>query len=72
MLWVYRHVNDVRGHAQWSARKDSILTPARIGSYNVQHRALYEAVNRRDMEGAVSMINAHLGNARADLLGVSR
>jgi len=29
MQWLYRHINDVRGHAQWSARKDKILSPAR-------------------------------------------
>jgi len=69
LLWLYRHINEVRGHAQWSARKDKILTPQRIREYNTQHRALFDALQSRDMEAAVLTIRAHLEKARADLLG---
>ena len=41
MQWLYRHINDVRGHAQWSARKDTILTPERIREYNAEHQAVF-------------------------------
>lgn len=71
MVWLYRHINDVRGHAQWSAHKDKILTPERISEYNVQHRSLFSAITARDMENAVGIMTRHLEEARADLLGVS-
>ena len=70
MVWLYRHINDVRGHAQWSVRKDKILTPERIAEYNAQHRALFSAIESRDTQGAVDIMNRHLEKARADLLGV--
>jgi len=66
---LYRQINDVRGHAQWHAMKEQILTPANIAAYNRQHRALFEALRSRDVEGAVAVITAHLEKARGDLLG---
>ena len=69
-MWLYRSVNEVRGHNQWGWMRDNILTPDRIGEYNLQHRQIYEAVASRDMEGAVASINKHLELARADLLGI--
>lgn len=72
MVRLYRHINDVRGHNQWSARKDKILTIEHIAEYNRQHRRLYEAVATRDMEDAVRTITRHLEKARADLLGVDK
>lgn len=71
MLWLYQHINDIRGHTQWSARKDKILTAERITQYNTQHRALFLAILSRDVEAAVQVINGHLLEARNDLLGVS-
>ena len=71
MVWVYRHINDVRGHAQWSVRKDKILTPERIVEYNEQHRALFAAIESRDTQSAVDIMTKHLEKARADLLGVA-
>jgi len=68
MASIYRHVNHVRGHAQWSAMKDKVLTAARIESYNLQHRALYQALRIRDGEAAVRVIADHLDAARRDLL----
>ncbi|MFQ5955920.1 MAG: FadR/GntR family transcriptional regulator [Kiloniellales bacterium] len=67
---LYRQINQVRGHAQWRAMKDKILTPARIDGYNRQHRALYEALMSRDVETAVRVITEHLEDARRDLLAV--
>lgn len=70
MIWLYGKINDVRGHTQWNAMKDQILTSARISAYNAQHRKLFEAVRSRDMDAAVQTIESHLGEAREDLLGV--
>lgn len=69
MVWLYRHINDVRGHAQWSLRKDKILTPERIGEYNAQHRALFAAIESRDTQLAAEIMTRHLEKARSDLLG---
>jgi DNA-binding FadR family transcriptional regulator len=70
MVWLYRHINDVRGHGQWSARKDKILTPDRIVAYNKQHRALFKAIESRDTQEAADIMRRHLEKAREDLLGV--
>ncbi len=70
MASLYRQINHVRGHAQWHAMKDQILTPDRIAGYNRQHRALYAALLSRDVEAAVRVITAHLEDARRDLLAV--
>lgn len=71
LLWLYRHINNVRGHNQWNARKDKILTRERISEYNQQHRELYTAIASRDIERAVHTITKHLEKARADLLGAN-
>lgn len=69
MVWLYRHINDIRGHSQWSARKDKILTPRRIREYNEQHRALYDAIVSRDVDTAQRVMTEHLAKARSDLMG---
>ena len=69
MRWLYQHINDVRSHSQWRARRDKILTPERIERYNADHRALLEAVEARDIRRAVDTMREHLERARADLLG---
>jgi DNA-binding FadR family transcriptional regulator len=69
MVWVYRQINSVRTHRQWTAMKDKVLTPARIAEYNQQHEALYEAIRSRDVETAVAIITEHLHFARRQLIG---
>lgn len=69
MLWLYRHINEVRGHAQWAARKDKVLTPPKIKQYNQQHRKLFTAISRRDVDEAEKAVREHLETAKADLLG---
>ena len=70
MQWLYRHINDVRGHAQWNARKDTVLSAERIREYNVQHRRLFNAMHARDVDGAVNEITRHLDKAKHDLVGI--
>ena len=69
MLWLYRHINEVRGHAQWTARKDKVLTPQKILLYNQQHRKVFTSISRRDVDEAENAIREHLMQAKADLLG---
>jgi DNA-binding FadR family transcriptional regulator len=69
MVWLYRQINAVRGHAQWGEMKRKILTCGNIDLYNAQHRELFEAIRRRDIGAAVRCIDEHLDKARRDLLG---
>ena len=69
MLWLYEQVNAVRRDTLWNSRKDKVLTPERIAAYNVQHRALVQAIDGRDVEAAVATIGRHLEQARNDLIG---
>lgn len=71
MVWIYREINDVRCHAQWTAMKDKVLTPERIAEYNRQHRNLFETIRSRDVEGAVAIVTNHLHYARRQLLGAA-
>ena len=71
MLHLYQQINAVRGHDQWDAMKNKILTPDEIDEYNRQHRELYEAIKRRDLVSAVRHINDHLEKARQDLMGAA-
>lgn len=70
MVWLYRQINDVRGHALWDGMKDKILTEARIAEYNRQHRELHKALCNRDVDAATRIISTHLEKARRDLQGV--
>jgi DNA-binding FadR family transcriptional regulator len=69
LVSLYRQINDVRTHKQWTAMKDKVLTAERIADYNQQHCSLFEAIRSRDVEGAVAIITAHLHQARRQLLG---
>mgnify|MGYP001235875063 CR=1 FL=1 len=69
LVSIYNRINEVRGHAQWIAMRDKILTSEAIGEYNAQHRALYQALCSRDVDLAVTIAVEHLEKARRDLLG---
>jgi len=66
---MYQQVNMVRLHAQWDRMKKLILSSEKIATYNAQHRAIYEALRHRDVQGAVDQITRHLEMARQDLIG---
>jgi DNA-binding FadR family transcriptional regulator len=69
LISLYRQINEVRAHHQWSAMKDKVLTPERIADYNRDHSALFEAIRARDVDSAVAMITNHLHYARRQLVG---
>ena len=72
LIWIYRQVNEIRGHAQWTAMRDKILTPDCMAEYNRHHRAIYEALRAHDVEGVLRIMNQHLQKARDHLVGVSQ
>lgn len=69
LKWIYRLINDIRAHNQWSARKNHVLTPERIRFYNEDHRRLLDAIRLRDQARAADIITSHLKQAHQDLLG---
>jgi len=69
LVALYRQVNHVRGHRQWNAMKDKILTGARMRAYNEEHRALFAALAARDGDTAARLVTRHLERARRDLAG---
>ena len=71
LLHLYQQINAVRGHDQWVAMRNKILSPEEIDEYNRQHRALFEAIERRDVISAVRHIHEHLEKARQDLMGAA-
>ena len=71
LLHLYQQINAVRGHDQWAAMKNKILLPEEIDEYNRQHRAVFEAIEHRDIASAVRHINEHLEKARQDLMGAA-
>ncbi len=71
LLHLYQQISAVRGHDQWDAMKNKILSQDEIDEYNRQHRALFEAIGRRDPVAAVKHITDHLEKARHDLMGAA-
>jgi DNA-binding FadR family transcriptional regulator len=69
LMHVYEQINVVRSRAQWDAMKQKILTPPQIVIYNMQHRAIYQALRHRDGTRAAELIGQHLEKARGDLIG---
>ena len=68
MVLIYRQINHVRGHAQWRAAKDKVLTRHRMQVYNEVHRAIYENIRDRDPDGCARLIHEHLAVAHSDLV----
>jgi DNA-binding FadR family transcriptional regulator len=68
LVALYRQVNHVRGHRQWTAIKDKILNPERIADYNDEHKALLAALRGRHGDRAASLVTRHLQRARQHLM----
>ncbi len=71
LIWIYQRINAIRTHSQWSERKNDILSAEKIMQYNRQHIELMRLIVRRDRDGAVRTMIAHLNQAKKDLLGSS-
>lgn len=66
--WVYERISEVRRFSQWRSMKAKLLTPERIDAYNLQHRAIYEAIAARHTSEAVAIMKKHLHGVHEDLL----
>ena len=67
LIEIYGRVNRVRGHLHWREIQRQTLTRARIDEYHRQHRALLDAIARRDGELAEQLVRGHLAEAESDL-----
>jgi DNA-binding FadR family transcriptional regulator len=66
---VFHLMNKVREQGEWGALKMKSLTPERRHAYELEHRALVNALKDRDEERARHLIMEHLVRIRHNLLG---
>jgi DNA-binding FadR family transcriptional regulator len=67
---MQRLMNQVRSQETWAALKRRSVTPQRRLQYQQDHRALVEALRRRDLDAACEACTAHLHRVRANMLGL--
>ncbi|MEM0943655.1 MAG: FadR/GntR family transcriptional regulator [Pseudomonadota bacterium] len=71
MRWMMAKMHEVRSHTQWGHMRTVTLTPRIIHEYNLQHRAILDAIRARDAEAADRAMKAHLRTARQSLVEVT-
>jgi len=71
MIWLCKHLNDVRQHQQWCVLKDQLLTTGNVKRYIRQHRTIYNAVLYSDSQLAEQLAIEHLRLVREDLQSIS-
>ena len=62
-------MNDVRSQDEWAVLKRRSATPERRREYEAEHRALVQALRRRDAVQARALCLAHLVHVRQNMLG---
>ena len=68
LVWITRRVNEVRNNTEWSRMRQVTLTEDTIRAYNLQHRAIFEAIRARDADKAARSMRTHLEAARRSLV----
>jgi DNA-binding FadR family transcriptional regulator len=69
VMVVFDAITRVRASSEWGALKRKSVTPERRAAYEVEHRALVDALVDRDIERAREATVAHLLHVRKNLLG---
>ncbi len=67
---MQRLMNQVRSQETWAALKRRSVTPQRRLQYQQDHRALVDALRRRDLDAAREACTTHLHRVRANMLGL--
>lgn len=67
LIWVVSQMNSVRNEKEWSNMRRLILNAETITAYNLQHRAILNAIRQREPEQAALAMKAHLEGARSSL-----
>ena len=65
---VFRLMNQVRSQGEWGMLKRRSVTPERRLAYQVEHRALVQAIKDRDLPQAKALASEHLLHVRRNLL----
>jgi len=68
LISLYELVDHVRRHAHWAKTKAKTLSPNRIRDYQAKHRAIYEAIEARNIETAVDHAKLHMTEVQHDLM----
>ena len=66
---VFHLMNKVREQGEWGSLKMKSLTPERRRAYELEHRALVNALKDRDEERARGLLMEHLVRIRQNFLG---
>jgi DNA-binding FadR family transcriptional regulator len=69
VLVVFDAITRLRSTSEWGALKRKSVTPERRAAYQIEHRALVDALVDRDIERAREATFAHLLHVRKNLLG---
>ncbi len=68
LITMYRIVFEVRRQPHWLATRIQTLSPQRISESQTQLRSLYEALESRDIEGAVEFMKLIVASKQQDLI----
>lgn len=68
LITMYRIVGEVRCQPHWLATRIQSLSPQRISDSRQRLRSLFEALESRDIEGAMEFMNLIIASNQQDLL----
>ena len=67
LIWLIGQINTVRSLDEWTRMRQLTLDETIIGSYNLQHREILNAIRSREPERAAAKMKEHLEHARLSL-----
>lgn len=71
LTWMIGHISDVRNQTPWAQMRSLTLNPQIIARYNIEHRAIIEAIRQCEPEAAAARMKDHLETARQTLYRAS-
>ena len=69
--WMTRFLSEARSQQGWSQVLVLTLNPEQIRTYNIQHRAIVNAIRKRDPDAATRRMRQHIASARDSLLSIA-
>lgn len=67
LVWIVDQMTSVRDQEEWTLMRHLTLNDDIIRQYNVQHRAILNAVRNREPERSATLMKKHLETARLSL-----
>ncbi len=71
LIWIIDQIASVRSQDDWTRMRHLTLDAKTIGTYNVQHRQILNAIRTREPERAANIMKEHLETARLSLTRAS-